>query len=470
MLRRFSINFAVFSMAVDAALVGLMLGFSGLLRPALAGLPGIALIQLPVPVPAVLFVAFPLVWVGILAAVALYDGKKYIRAVDEFAVLSLASVLAGIALAGILYLSFRDFSRAQYVLFVLLAYLALVLWRAVARLQFRLWRQRPEAVARRVLIVGTGPIGRMVEDRLKAVNEYDLRLAGFVDSQPAEAFNGTLLGDIQQLRGLVERMAITDVIIALPPHFYEQMRTAASCLQDVAVRVWLALGFLDLALYRAATEDFAGMPLLDLRASALDDYQRTIKRGFDLVGGSLALLLVLPLLGIAAVVIWAEDGRPVLFRQKRVGENGRVFNMLKFRTMVKNAEELRHLVESRDADGNLVHKSRHDPRITKIGRVLRRFSLDELPQLINVLKGEMSLVGPRPELPDLVEQYQPWQRQRLAVPPGITGWWQVTGRSDKVMHLHTEDDVYYLQNYSIWLDLQILMRTLWVVILGKGAY
>jgi lipopolysaccharide/colanic/teichoic acid biosynthesis glycosyltransferase len=101
---------------------------------------------------------------------------------------------------------------------------------------------------------------------------------------------------------------------------------------------------------------------------------------------------------------------------------------------------------------------------------LRRFSIDEFPQLLNVLKGDMSLVGPRPELPHLVEQYQPWQRQRLAVPPGMTGWWQVTGRSDKTMHLHTEDDLYYVQNYSIWLDLQIIMRTVWVVLLGKGAY
>jgi lipopolysaccharide/colanic/teichoic acid biosynthesis glycosyltransferase len=144
--------------------------------------------------------------------------------------------------------------------------------------------------------------------------------------------------------------------------------------------------------------------------------------------------------------------------------------MLKFRTMVHNAEELRGQVEKQDADGNLVHKTRDDPRVTRMGRLLRRFSLDELPQLFNILAGTMSLVGPRPEMPWLVDRYQPWQRKRFAVPPGLTGWWQVSGRSEKPMHLHTEDDLYYIQNYSIWLDLQILARTIWVVLVGKGSY
>ncbi len=470
MFRRFSINFAIFSMGMDAILIVLMLYLTTILRPFLNAFSFVAQLGGPISLPFSLYLLFPACWVGIFASLALYDGKKHIRAVDEFAALSLASLLAGISLAGILYLSFRDFSRAQYLLFVLFSYLAFVVWRMVARFAFRLRRQRLQAAARRVLIVGTGPISRMVEERLKGGQEYDLSLAGFVDNEPAEAFTGTLLGGMSELRSLVEQLGVTDVIIALPPHFYEQMRAAASCLREVPVRVWIALGFFDLALYKTATEDFAGLPLLDLRASALDDYERTVKRAFDIVCGFGAILAVMPVLGLVALIILLEDGRPILFRQKRVGENGQLFDMLKFRTMVRNAEELRHLVETRDDNGNLVHKSKDDPRVTPIGRLLRRLSIDELPQLFNVLKGDMSLVGPRPELPHLVEQYQPWQRQRLAVPPGITGWWQVTGRSDKVMHLHTEDDLYYVQNYSIWLDLQIIMRTMWVVLLGKGAY
>jgi exopolysaccharide biosynthesis polyprenyl glycosylphosphotransferase len=225
-----------------------------------------------------------------------------------------------------------------------------------------------------------------------------------------------------------------------------------------------------LALYRTNIEDFAGIPMLDLRASAIDDYQRLIKRAFDIFFGLLILIPALPLMALSALMIFLEDGSPVLLRQKRVGENGRLFEVLKFRTMVKNAEELRSQVEKLDAAGNLIHKTKNDPRVTRVGRLLRRFSLDEFPQFFNILAGTMSLVGPRPELPYLVERYQPWQRKRFAVPPGLTGWWQVSGRSDKPMHLNTEDDLYYIQNYSIWLDLQIIVRTVWVVLIGRGAY
>ncbi|MGQ9668503.1 MAG: sugar transferase, partial [Anaerolineae bacterium] len=151
-------------------------------------------------------------------------------------------------------------------------------------------------------------------------------------------------------------------------------------------------------------------------------------------------------------------------------ENGRPFLMYKFRTMVDGAEHQLSEVIQYTEDGKPIHKLPDDPRITRLGRFLRRSSLDELPQFFNVLKGEMSLVGPRPELPFIVEQYEPWQRRRLAVPPGITGWWQISGRADRPMHLHTEDDLYYIKNYSLWLDLHILIKTIGAVIRGRGAY
>ena len=266
------------------------------------------------------------------------------------------------------------------------------------------------------------------------------------------------------------RSDVSDVVIALPHSAYHQMGDIVQKLDDFPVQVWVALGFFDLALYNTTIEDFAGIPMLDLRASAIDDYQRMMKRAFDLTFGLIALVLALPFIIISALMILLDDGRPILFRQKRVGENGRLFEMLKFRTMVRNAEQLQDQVEKRDRDGNIIHKLKDDPRVTRVGRFLRRFSLDELPQFFNVVRGDMSLVGPRPELPYLVERYQPWQRKRFAVPPGITGWWQVSGRSDKPMHLHTEEDLYYIQNYSLSLDLQILLKTIWVVLIGKGSY
>jgi len=195
-----------------------------------------------------------------------------------------------------------------------------------------------------------------------------------------------------------------------------------------------------------------------------------LKRLFDLFLALPLLILTFPLMAFSALLVYLEDGMPILYRQERVGKHGELFEMLKIRTMVKNAESLQRLVERRDVTGTTIYKTRDDPRVTRVGRWLRRFSLDELPQLFNVLSGTMSLVGPRPEIPHLAEKYEPWQRERFSVLPGITGWWQINSRSDQPMQLHVEKDLYYIQNYSIWLDLQIIVRTIWVVLIGKGAY
>jgi exopolysaccharide biosynthesis polyprenyl glycosylphosphotransferase len=195
-----------------------------------------------------------------------------------------------------------------------------------------------------------------------------------------------------------------------------------------------------------------------------------VKRAFDFLFSLFALFLTLPLMTLSALMVYLEDGSPIIFRQTRVGRNGCLFEIYKFRTMIRNAEQMQSQVDRWDSDGNLIHKMKDDPRVTRVGRILRRFSLDELPQLFNVLGGTMSLVGPRPEVPYLVETYEPWQHQRFAVLPGMTGWWQVNGRSDRPMHLHIEDDLYYIQNNSIWLDLRIILKTIWVVIVGKGSY
>ncbi len=186
--------------------------------------------------------------------------------------------------------------------------------------------------------------------------------------------------------------------------------------------------------------------------------------------GSIALLIALPIVAIAALLIRLTDGAPVLFVQRRVGRDGAQFLMFKLRTMVVDAHALER--EMKQGDGTLRHpqKTENDPRVTRLGRLLRRYSIDELPQLFNVLKGDMSLVGPRPELPELVRQYEAWQLPRLSVPQGITGWWQITGRGDQPMHLNTEADLFYVENSSLWLDLRILLRTLGVVLSGRGAY
>ena len=469
MLRRFLVNFALFSMLLDGLSTALGLWIASVVRPAMNSLNFIKFTDSPVIVPFSLYFLFPVIWIVIFSALSIYDGRKFLRAADEVAALFLSTFVASISTAGILYFSYRDVSRALFVVFVVTTFLLCLLWRVLARFYFRTHRES-SPVSHRLLVVGNGPLGQAVASQIHASISENLILVGFIDDGYQGKSSVESLGSLQNLRELIESHRITDIVVALPYSAYHKMAEIIACLDDLPVGVWIALGFFDLALYRTDIEDFAGIPMLDLRASAIHDYQRLVKRAFDLLFVLFSLLLALPFMALSALIILLEDGSPVLFRQKRVGENGRLFEMLKFRTMIKNAEQLQAQVEKRDEQGNLIHKSKEDPRVTRAGRLLRRFSLDELPQLFNILAGTMSLVGPRPEMPYLVEKYQPWQRKRFAVPPGLTGWWQVNGRSDKPMHLHTEDDLYYIQNYSIWLDLQIIARTIWVVLIGKGSY
>ena len=217
-------------------------------------------------------------------------------------------------------------------------------------------------------------------------------------------------------------------------------------------------------------EDVWGLPLISVRAPVITGFDRFVKRVFDLVLAGLALVLMAPVLAVLALAVYLDGGRPIVFAQRRVGETGRMFTMYKLRTMVPDAESRQEAALQDGAAVSAVYKPLNDPRVTRVGRFLRRTSLDELPQLWNVLRGEMSLVGPRPELPWVVERYESWQRQRLAVLPGITGWWQVSGRGELPLHENVEYDLYYIQNYSPLLDLTILLRTLWVVARGRGAY
>ncbi len=207
-----------------------------------------------------------------------------------------------------------------------------------------------------------------------------------------------------------------------------------------------------------------------LDPASLTGYQRAIKRTIDVAAAGLGLIAIAPVMVAIAIAIKLDSHGPVFFRQQRVGENKRMFGMYKFRSMYTDAEQRLSEVMQHTTDGHVIHKRRNDPRVTGVGRFIRRTSLDELPQLLNVIFGDMSLVGPRPELPMLVAKYEPWQHERLLVPQGMTGWWQVNGRSDKPMHLNTEEDIYYVRNYSLMLDMQIILKTVWVVLRGKGAY
>jgi exopolysaccharide biosynthesis polyprenyl glycosylphosphotransferase len=459
MFRRFSANNAVYAVFVDLVVIVAALALAYRIRSLFNGLPLVQSLQ-PVNFPLPLYLIFPVLWVAVLLQFSIYDGRKNLRAVDEFGSLTLGSSLAMVAMAGILYLTFRDVSRLQFLLFFVLGFMILFLWRLGLRLGQR-WNLVKGISKRKVLILGAGSVGRKLDEQILCRIELGLNLVGFLDDDPQkQATQGDILGGIEKAREIIIDQRVDDVVIALPRSAYSRLNQVATELHDLPVRVWVIPDYFSLSLHQAKVEEFAGIPMLDLRAPALDEYQRMVKRAFDLIVVILCLPAFLVLVGLIALAIRLESPGPIFFRQKRVGENGRMFDMIKFRSMVPGAEKLKHLVETRSENGELIHKNKDDPRITRVGRFLRRMSLDELPQIFNVLNGEMSLVGPRPEMAYLVEKYEPWQRKRFAVPQGMTGWWQINGRSDKPMHLHTEEDLYYVQHYSIWLDLQIMVKTI----------
>lgn len=463
MLRRQGATYTVVAIFSDVLCSLAALALAGTLREAL---PFGADILSDVIVPPSLIVLTPAVWLGVFFALGVYDPRHVAYFPREMRRVLSASFFALLMLSGTLYFTERDISRLLIVYLTTLDIALRLLWRLAAYAFFT--RRRTEAC--RVLIVGSGDLAEQIVEALRSHAWAGIQIVGFVDSQRSALSDLARLGDLAEAVRIVRQHAISEVIIALPYGEYDFLNALVPELQRLPVQVRVVPNYLNLVLYRATAEEFGGVPLINLRAPALSGYQRVVKRFFDLIVGTALLLLSAPLWALIWLAIRLDSKGPALFKQQRIGENGKPFTMYKFRTMRLNAELHQAEVSHYDEDGNFIHKRANDPRVTRVGRFLRRTSLDELPNLINVLRGEMSLVGPRPEVAWMLDKYQTWQLRRFAVPQGMTGWWQINGRSSKPMHLHTEDDLYYIQNYSIWLDLHILWRTLFVVLRGKGAF
>ncbi len=421
--------------------------------------------------PPILYLLVAAVWSITLLLSSIYSSSDR-RAVDEAQALFTTITLATLALASILFFIPLQVPRLLILTFYALDLALLIGCKLVIRLGLRLFN-KPRYTRRRVLIVGTGPAGCDTVRMIKRHGWSGLELVGFLDDDvpPGTQVEGyPVLGRLEEVAHIVESEKIKEVVVALPTHAYDRFFCLLDSLKAVPARIRIVPDHIKTALFRTAAEEFAGVPMITLRQPTLEPTERLIKRAFDLIVGGITLVLISPVLLLVALAIRLDSPGPIIFKQKRVGENGKIFWMYKFRSMVQDAEDHQAKAVRVSQDGQITYKFPDDPRVTRVGRFIRRTSLDELPQLINVLKGEMSLVGPRPELPWLVERYEPWQWQRFSVPQGITGWWQVNGRSDKPMHLYTDEDLFYIQNYSLLLDIQILWRTVGAVLKGKGAY
>jgi exopolysaccharide biosynthesis polyprenyl glycosylphosphotransferase len=409
-----------------------------------------------------IIIAAALIWPFFLRLFGAYDSRRTRTFLEELRAVVPAVGISTLVLIGFFFLfEFRFISRILILTFVVLDLLFLLNFRLVARFLVN-WMASSGRMARRLLIVDAGKVGGELAELIGTHPWSGLSLVGYVDDDPGLAGSAVsgypVLGTTAETVRVVREHAIDDVIVALPAREHEKIARLVLDLLPQPVQVRVVPERFEMISVRSRVEDFWGVPLIGIRDPVITGFDRVTKRAFDVVIGGAAFLLLSPLMAALALAVRLDSPGPAFYGPSRVGENGRLFKMWKFRTMVVGA------------DRQPRHKDRADPRTTRIGRVLRRWSLDELPNLWNVLVGEMSLVGPRPEQPWIVERYEPWQRKRLAAPPGMTGWWQVNGRSDLPLHENVEYDLYYVQNYSPLLDLIILFKTIPAVLRGRGAY
>ena len=349
---------------------------------------------------------------------------------------------------------------------------ALVVERSVVRVAFQGLRRRGRLL-RPVAVVGTGPEALTLAGTFREEPELGYRVVAFVGDCPvADArFDGT---PVVPLHGkVVEELSLVGAegaVVATTDVGPEASNRLVRRLTDAGVHVELSSSLADVDTHRLSVRPLGRFAVLAVTPVARRGGPVLAKRAFDIAVAGFALLLTAPLLAVVALAVKLDSPGPVLFRQERVGRRGRRFTMLKFRSMVVDAEAQRAaLAAANEADGPLF-KLRRDPRVTRVGRVLRRLSLDELPQLVNVLRGDMSVVGPRPALPSEVVQWSPELFDRLRVPPGITGLWQVQGRSESRFADYRRWDLYYVDNWSLAHDLAIVLRTIPALLSRRGAY
>ena len=465
MLRRFGLGYSLFIRGSDAVLILIALAVATLLRlrASIGTVAPASIIETPLE----LYVIAAALWPLAFQIFGVYEPINSAWLWREVRQIVTGHALACLLFFGVLYVTpYREYSRLEALFFITLGLAFVLLYRLILR---GLNRIIGHSVGRKRLavVVGCDVNAERVGRTISLYSWTGLHLLGYVKHHPDDSvfqdIDKNILGMVDDLPSLVEQYRIDEVLITLNTPDYAYLGRLIDTLQYQVTNIRLAPDYSDLAYFHVSIENFGGIPLVGLREAVLSPSQRLTKRLLDIAISSLAFILGWPIFLVVAVAIRLESAGPVIFRQQRIGELGRLFTMYKFRSMSANADKI-------SVSDSVDHKKRDDPRITKVGRFIRKTSLDELPQFFNILRGDMSLVGPRPEMPWLVDKYEAWQRKRFEVPQGLTGWWQVTGRAEKPMYLNTEDDLFYIRNYSLWLDLQIIVRTVLILFTGWGAF
>ena len=420
-----------------------------------------------------MIIGFPLIWLALLGLHGIYRDIRTKSYVGVVATMFAAGVWATITSASLIFvLKMILTSRLFFVSFSVSAYGLLVIekWILLKILNYIHKRGYHQV---NLLIVGTGKRAQEFIRVVKSHADWGLNVVGLIDDEHGlfgkEVEGYRVLGRIQDIAFIVSRIVIDRVIFVVPRLWLHRIEDAILACEKLGVPTAISLDLYDLRIARARQTDFNGFPLLEFETFVAKEWQLFLKRSMDIFIALAALILFSPIMIISALLIKILSPGPVFFKQTRIGLKGRKFTLYKFRSMVVGAEKIRRrLLDQNEMDGP-VFKIHKDPRITTIGRILRRTSIDELPKFLNVLKGYMSIVGPRPPLPVEVEMYEAWQRRRLSLKPGITCTWQVSGRNKISFERWMEMDLEYIDNWSLLLDIRLLVRTFFVVMLGSGA-
>ena len=341
--------------------------------------------------------------------------------------------------------------------------------RAVGRAVF--WRS--SLLSERTLIVGAGAVGHLLGEKIGKHPEYNIKLVGCLDD--GEPFGGSkppvpVVGRLEDLNDVIDSYEVTRVIIAFSRARHQQILDVVRTCADRGVRVNIVPRLFEILSSQTAMDDVEGIPLLDVAHVEMSRFNMVVKRVFDLLVGGMITVLVLPVIGVLALAIKIDSRGPVFFRQERMGRGGRVFRIFKLRSMHLDAERLRYDLAEQNEYSGPMFKIKSDPRITRVGAIIRKWSLDEVPQIFNVLRGEMSLVGPRPLWVDEAARCRGWTKKRLDITPGITGLWQVTGRNDVPFDEMVKLDYMYVTGWTLSWDIKLLLETIPAVIGRRGAY
>jgi exopolysaccharide biosynthesis polyprenyl glycosylphosphotransferase len=465
MLRRYASGFRTLLMLADAGLAFALLVALSIAR---FGENWLTVWRPLLEQPAIVAVGYASAWVVILWLHGLYRPRARWSIRSEALAILRATLILGLITGTVLF-AFRlpDVSRLFLILLFPSQWALTLATRVALRLVFERMRARGYNV-RYVLVVGEGTRGQAFAAKLEDHRELGLTVLGFVDDERGHLqARWKHLGPIDALATLMHAEVIDEVAICLPFAEWERVNAIARLCEEEGKIVRIPVDMLDRAFAAGRFEDLDGTPVYSLVSGPDRLVALLVKRTFDIVVSGLALVVGSPILIGIALWIRIRDGSPVLFHQVRIGLHGRKFEMVKFRTMSIDAELQLEALSARSEIDGAAFKMTDDPRVTSTGRMLRRTSLDELPQLWNVLRGDMSLVGPRPALPREVDTYDMWHRRRLSMKPGITGLWQVSARRSANFDTWAQLDLSYIDCWSLWLDLKILARTLPAAIEGR---